>query len=104
MSDQIEIILYLLYFYLYRRFIAQCNDLFYSIVSTQVASSVVCILLTTFVLIRGNWPGGYCYIFILYPNMYVYCILGTMLENCVSNLSVFLICILFAHVSLSLTE
>nr|AYD60447.1 odorant receptor 83c2 [Drosophila navojoa] len=66
----------------YTRFIDQCNDMFSVLVSVQVTTSAVCIVITIFSLLTSDWLGGYCYFCVLVPNMYLYCILGTILENC----------------------
>ncbi|XP_034102040.1 odorant receptor 67d-like [Drosophila albomicans] len=66
----------------YLRFIFRCNDLLSSIVSTQVSSAGVCIIMTIFVLMTSDWLGGYCFAIVLIPNLYIYCILGTFVENC----------------------
>nr|AYD60396.1 odorant receptor 83c2 [Drosophila mojavensis] len=66
----------------YTRFIDQCNDMFSVLVSVQVTTSAVCIVITIFSLLTSDWIGGYCYFCVLVPNMYLYCILGTILENC----------------------
>ncbi|XP_064553359.1 putative odorant receptor 83c [Drosophila montana] len=71
---------------IYSTFIAQCNEMFYILVSVQIASSALCIVLTIFALLTSEWVGGYCYICIIIPNLYLYCILGTMLENCNDNI------------------
>ncbi|KAL7728183.1 hypothetical protein ACLKA6_005603 [Drosophila palustris] len=71
---------------IYLKFITQCNKVFYSIVSVQVFTSAVCIVLTEFVLLTTQWPGGNCFIIVLIPNMYIYCILGSLLENCNDNI------------------
>lgn len=65
------------------RFIAKCNDMFFILVSVQVASSALCIVITIFALLTSEWLGGYCYLCILVSNLYLYCVLGTMLESCV---------------------
>ncbi|XP_017873737.1 PREDICTED: odorant receptor 67d-like [Drosophila arizonae] len=56
--------------------------MFSVMVSVQVTTSAVCIVITVFSLLTSDWIGGYCYFCVLVPNMYLYCILGTMLENC----------------------
>ncbi|KAH8311683.1 hypothetical protein KR044_007534, partial [Drosophila immigrans] len=66
----------------YLRFIAQCNKIFYTIVSTQVTTAAACITLTIFVLLTSVWPGGWAYAIGLLSNLYIYCILGTLVENC----------------------
>ncbi|KAH8388370.1 hypothetical protein KR093_005140 [Drosophila rubida] len=66
----------------YIRFLSRCNKLLNSIVSTQVITAAACFVLTLFVLLTTNWPGGYAYAIALIPNLYIYCILGTLLGNC----------------------
>ncbi|KAH8396823.1 hypothetical protein KR215_004772 [Drosophila sulfurigaster] len=66
----------------YLRFIFRIYDLMSSIVSTQVSSAGVCIIMTIFVLMTSDWFGGYCFAIVLIPNLYTYCILGTFVENC----------------------
>ncbi|XP_060651419.1 putative odorant receptor 83c [Drosophila nasuta] len=66
----------------YLRFILRIYDLMSSIVSTQVSSAGVCIIMTIFVLMTSDWLGGYCFAIVLIPNLYIYCILGTFVENC----------------------
>ncbi|XP_062123405.1 odorant receptor 67d-like [Drosophila sulfurigaster albostrigata] len=71
---------------LYLSFIARCNDLFYSIVSVQVISAAGCFILTMFVLLTSVWPGGWAYAVGLASNLYIYCVLGTLVENCNDDL------------------
>ncbi|KAH8307555.1 hypothetical protein KR044_002577, partial [Drosophila immigrans] len=66
----------------YLKYIARCNDLFYSIVSIQVISAASSIIMTMFVVLTSDWPGGYFFVFVLLPNLYIYCVLGTLVENC----------------------
>ncbi|KAM8707349.1 hypothetical protein ACLKA7_011438 [Drosophila subpalustris] len=71
---------------IYLKFIVHCNELFYSIVSVQIATAALCIVITLFVLVTSEWPGGYCFVIVLIPNLYIYCILGTLLEVCNDNI------------------
>ncbi|XP_070063778.1 putative odorant receptor 83c isoform X1 [Drosophila virilis] len=70
---------------IFTTFIAKCNDMFFILVSVQVASSALCIVITIFALLTSEWLGGYCYLCILVSNLYLYCVLGTMLESCNDN-------------------
>ncbi|XP_060649086.1 putative odorant receptor 83c [Drosophila nasuta] len=71
---------------LYLSFFARCNDLFYSIVSIQVITAASCFILTMFVLLTSVWPGGWAYAVGLASNLYIYCVLGTLVENCNDDL------------------
>ncbi|XP_062123404.1 putative odorant receptor 83c, partial [Drosophila sulfurigaster albostrigata] len=71
---------------LYLSFIARCNDLFYSIVSVQVITAALCFILTMFVLLTSVWPGGWAFAVGVASNLYIYCILGTLVENCNDDL------------------
>ncbi|XP_068152526.1 putative odorant receptor 83c [Drosophila tropicalis] len=66
----------------YQSFVCDCNDVFYSMVSVQITTSAVCIVLTIFVTLTTEWLAAYPYLICIIPNMYLYCILGTLLENC----------------------
>ncbi|KAH8303084.1 hypothetical protein KR044_011513, partial [Drosophila immigrans] len=82
----------------YLKYNFRCNELCSSIVSTQVFSAGVCIVMTIFVVLTSDWISGYCFAIVLVPNLYTYCILGTLVENCVSIVQIAFKQILIEHI------
>nr|QKN21490.1 odorant receptor [Zeugodacus tau] len=60
----------------------RCNHLFYYIISVQIVTSGISIICTLYIILMGDWPGAYMYILIAFSGLYLYCILGTKIQEC----------------------
>ncbi|CAD7003758.1 unnamed protein product [Ceratitis capitata] len=60
----------------------RCNDVFYYIITMQIVTSGISIICTMYILLMGDWPGAYLYIFVAFCGLYLYCIIGTSTQTC----------------------
>ncbi|CAD7003757.1 unnamed protein product [Ceratitis capitata] len=63
----------------------RCNHLFYYIITMQIVTSGISIICTLYILLLGDWPGAYLYIFVAFSGLYLYCIMGTKIQICITK-------------------
>ncbi|XP_055850325.1 odorant receptor 67d-like, partial [Episyrphus balteatus] len=64
----------------YSRYANTSNSIFFWVIFTEVATSSLSIVLTLFILMTGDWPGSYSYMFLEFGTLYLYCGMGTLVE------------------------
>ncbi|XP_055848288.1 odorant receptor 67d-like [Episyrphus balteatus] len=64
----------------YSQYAKTTNTVFYWMTFVEIGTTSLSIVLTLFIMLTGDWPGAYSYLFLEFIMLYVYCGIGTLVE------------------------